>query len=36
MVHNAGALSSVAPEELATLQEDSEQWKDAVSGLQSL
>ena len=36
MVQNAGALSGVAPEELVTLQEDSEQWKDAVSSLQSL
>lgn len=31
IVQNAGALSGVSPEELATLQEDSEQWKDAVN-----
>ena len=30
-VHSAGALQDVSPDELATLQEDSEQWKDAVN-----
>ena len=30
IVQNADALRDISPEELATLQEDSEQWKDAV------
>lgn len=30
IVQNADALRGISPEDLATLQEDSEQWKDAV------